>query len=72
VVGPACDATTGDGDCFWGAQAWGVVRCQDIATATGGGYLDLTESGADCTPASWPGLARALGEWIRREPISPS
>ncbi len=59
TIGPAWRDM--DALCLGPATAWGVERYQNLATATGGLYLDITDLAEGCPIADFAGRLDALG-----------
>ncbi|MEN9784989.1 MAG: hypothetical protein RLZZ299_253 [Pseudomonadota bacterium] len=59
TIGPAWRDM--DALCLGSATAWGVERYQNLVTATGGLYLDITELAENCPMADFASRMDALG-----------
>jgi hypothetical protein len=62
VLGPAYDGT--NGDCLAGAQPWAVERYQNIATQTGGAYIDLQDLENDCASTDVATNLETIGQLL--------
>jgi hypothetical protein len=62
IIGPPYDGS--NGDCLDGAQPWGVERYQNIATGSGGIYIDLTDAENGCAANDFGANLEQLGDLL--------